>query len=96
MAQSSDGDESDGHLAKASDFIHSWMMDNQESDEVIAAGMKWADKHDVAPHNGKVIVALLRLGIDTPEIVLLAVRWLTENSMHQSAPDVVSELTARQ
>lgn len=87
------GGDSERYLYEASTFIYNWLMDNQDNDEVLIAAQQWVMKHGTAEHNGVALRGVLEIG-DDPQMVLLAVRWLTEHTDHEAAPELVRILAS--
>jgi hypothetical protein len=85
------GTKAERYLFEASRFIYNWLMENQDSDEVLIAATQWVKKHDTAEHNALPLRGVLEIG-DDPQVVLIAVRWLTEHTDHELAPEIVEVL----
>lgn len=83
------------HLHEASKYIHDWLTDNLDNAQVIETAKEWARRHGTAEHNGHVLSGLLLVENRDNELTLMAVRWLTEYSMHPLAPQIVAGLTRK-
>lgn len=81
------------HLYKASEFIRNWVLANPDDDQVLQAGFNWVQKHEGSEHIGSAIKGLLEVGYNQPVFTLITVRWLTDYSEHNLAPQIVQLLS---
>ena len=81
------------HLFKASEFIRNWVLANPDDDQVLQAGFNWVQKHEGSEHIGSAIKGLLEVGYNQPMFTLITVRWLTDYSDHNLAPQIVQLLS---
>lgn len=81
------------HLYKASEFIRNWVLANPDDDQVLQAGFNWVQKHEGSEHIGSAIKGLLEVGYNQPVFTLITVRWLTDYSDHNLAPQIVQLLS---
>jgi len=81
------------HLYKASEFIRNWVLANPDDDQVLQAGFNWVQKHEGSDHIGPAIKGLLEVGYNQPVFTLITVRWLTDYSEHNLAPQIVQLLS---
>jgi len=81
------------HLFKASEFIRNWVLANPDDDQVLLAGFNWVNKHEGSEHIGSALKGLLEVGYNSPTFTLITVRWLTDYSDHNLAPQIVQLLS---
>lgn len=81
------------HLTKISEIIRALILQNPRNPSALSIAIDWIRRDPLGEHNGITYQALLELRLADLDVILMAVRWLTEHYDHHCSARIVEMLS---
>lgn len=79
-------------LTKISEIIRALILQNPRNPSALSIAIDWIRRDPLGEHNGVTYQALLELRLADVDVILMAVRWLTEHYDHPCSARIVELL----